>query len=127
MVRSKRFSRVLYLKLYLNIVFLLAPVERLEDVNIRTEHNGLALKIIRAEEEEFYIVFASSLSRPDQFDQIKDFLSKNGPGLQHIAFKCDIATQVKKLKKSKLVEFIQDSVNKLHRIEFWFRMLKAPI
>ena len=97
---------------------MLTPVERLEDVNIRTEHNGLALKIIRAEEEEFYIVFASSLSRPDQFDQIKDFLSKNGPGLQHIAFKCDIATQVKKLKKSKLVEFIQDSVNELHKIEF---------
>jgi len=78
---------------------------RLDDVTVKTDFNGLLLKILRSEQAEFYIVFASSLSAPGQFDQVKEFLSKNGPGLQHVAFKCDIMKHVKQLHN--FVQFIK--------------------
>lgn len=82
---------------------------RLDDVTVKTEFNGLLLKILRSEQAEFYIVFACSLSAPGQFDQVKEFLSKNGPGLQHVAFKCDIMKHVKQLHN--FVQFIKDGLN----------------
>ena len=79
---------------------------RLDDVTVKTEFNGLLLKVVCSENRDFYLVFASSLSEPDQFDQVKDFLKKNGPGLQHVAFECDIVKQVRQLKS---VQFIKGS------------------
>ena len=57
-----------------------------------------------------YIVFASSLSKPNEFDQIKDFLLNHGPGLQHIAFHCDILNSIERAKKAE-VSFISPPSN----------------
>ena len=54
-------------------------VERLEDIVIKTEFNGLLLKVLRPRNLRFYLVFAASLSTEDQSDQIKDFLNKVRP------------------------------------------------
>ena len=47
-------------------------MERLDDIIIKTEFNGLLLKILRPRNLKFYLVFAASLSTNGQFDQIKD-------------------------------------------------------
>ena len=57
-----------------------------------------------------YIVFASSLSKPNEFDQIKDFLKNHGPGLQHIAFHCDIINSIERAKEAE-VSFISPPSN----------------
>ena len=57
-----------------------------------------------------HIVFASSLSKPNEFDQIKDFLQNHGPGLQHIAFHCDILNSIERAKEAE-VSFISPPSN----------------
>ena len=57
-----------------------------------------------------YIVFAASLSKANEFDQIKDFLHNHGPGLQHIAFHCDILNSIERAKEAE-VSFISPPSN----------------
>jgi len=61
------------------------------------------------------LFFPASLSQEDQSDHIKTYLSKNGPGIQHIAFHCNINQELMKIDAIETLEIVPTPKNYYER------------
>ena len=69
---------------------------------ISARNNGMIMSVLKSEDSTFCLVIAASTSAHDQKDHLKSFVEKNGAGVQHIAFHCDITTALESLKKTEI-------------------------
>ncbi|CAG5111084.1 Oidioi.mRNA.OKI2018_I69.chr2.g5420.t1.cds [Oikopleura dioica] len=78
---------------------------------ISARNNGMILTVLKPPDSHFAIVISASLSKSDQTDHIKSYLSRNGPGIQHIAFHCNIHQELKKIEQIDSLEIVPTPMN----------------
>ena len=75
-------------------------LNRLSENIITARNNGMKMNVLKPAQGNFSIVIAASISDSNQTDHLKSFVEQNGPGVQHIAFHCDILNETATLKNT---------------------------
>ncbi|CBY14260.1 unnamed protein product [Oikopleura dioica] len=90
-------------------------LRKIVEHRIAARNNGMILTVLKPPDSSFATVISASLSQENQSDHIKTYLSKNGPGIQHIAFHCNINDELMKLEMIKNLEIVPTPKNYYER------------